>query len=199
MKGFNKVLVSTLLMCGFSNLYADMPHPFGWYVEGNVGKSTIWDKFYGNGTNSRNTGTGWSIAGGYKFNHYFAAEVGYTQYAMSRITNPVRTTIGQDQHWSVDLAGKGILPIFETGFELFAKAGIGHIYSYTTLTNQAAAAAYGINLNTGSHSRTMYYVGGGLDYAFTRSLIANVQWMRQRGGRLTGDGILESVGLSWIF
>lgn len=200
MKGFKSLLIGNFLAFGLlSSAYADLPHPFGWYVEGNLGKSYVSDKFYGNNVNVKNTGRAFSLAGGYKFTRYFAAEVGYTQYAKVRLRTPAPTTIGNVKVWSADIAGKGILPIWQSGFEIFAKAGLGYINTYTTLSDPTTAAASGIQLNTGVHSTLGMYFGAGLDYAMTQNLIANIQWMRQRGRRNTGDGILASAGLAWIF
>ena len=171
-------------------------YSFGWYLEGNLGESSTYKIFPGK---VKNTGLGWNLNGGYKFTKYVAVDVGFTHYAEARIKNSAGVTAATDSHYSYDIAGKFMLPIMHSGFEVFAKAGINRMHSYVTLVNQGAANLNGLTFNTGVHSINGAYFGAGADYAILSNLLANVQWMRASGSRTTGRGDLYSGGLSYIF
>jgi hypothetical protein len=170
--------------------------PFGWYVEGNLGKSSTYKILPGR---VRDTGLGWNINGGYKFTQFVAVDVGFTHYAEARVQNSAGTSVSTDSRFSYDIAGKFMLPIASTGLEVFAKAGVGRIHSYNSLRNQNAAQLNGLTFNTGAHSATGAYFGAGADYAILPSVLTNLQWMRASGTRATGRGDLYSAGLSYIF
>jgi hypothetical protein len=177
-------------------LHAAKPLPSGWYIEGNLGKSSTYKILPGR---VKDTGFGWNINGGYKFTQYVAVDVGVTHYAEARIQNSVGTNVSTDSRLSYDIAGKFMLPIASTGLEVFAKAGVGRIHSYNTLRNQSAAQLNGLTFNTGAHSATGAYFGAGADYAILTNVQTNLQWMRASGSRATGRADLYSAGLSYIF
>jgi hypothetical protein len=184
-------------ICAISSLAeAAVPYSFGWYLEGNVGRSASYQILPGK---VKDTGLGFNINGGYKFTKYVAVDVGFTNYAQTRIRNSAGTTVATDSHFSYDIAGKFMLPIVNTGLEVFAKAGVSRIHSYVSVKNQGAANLNGLTFNTGMHSATGAYFGLGGDYAILQNLLANVQWMRASGKRATGRADLYSAGLSYIF
>ncbi|MES2217582.1 MAG: outer membrane beta-barrel protein [Pseudomonadota bacterium] len=198
MKRFKLCVAAALIsLCSTQMAWAAMPYPFGWYLEGDAGKSVASDKSYPGKV--YNTGFGWGLAGGYKFNEYVAGEVGFTHYAQTRVKTLAGTTFATDEHYSYDLVGKVILPIAHTGLEIFGKLGVGRIYAYTSLTNPQAANANGYFINTGVHSHNALYLGGGAEYAILKNLLANVQWQRAKGTNQTGDVDLYSAGLAYIF
>ncbi len=199
MKGINRLTlgVSSIALFMMSHLVnAAMPVPFGWYLEGNLGKSYTNKIFPGR---VQNTGLGWNVNGGYKFTQYVAVDVGLTRYAQARVQTFQGTTVATDSHYSYDIAGKFILPLAHSGAEIFGKLGIARINSYTSLTNQGAAQAQGFVFNTGVHSSSGAYFGAGADFAVTPNILTNVQWMRVTGSRATGRADLASAGLSYIF
>lgn len=171
--------------------------PAGWYVEGNLGQSRISDVNYGAGTSFGRTGFGWGGNAGYKFMPFFAAEAGYTKYDDTLIKNSAGTEAGKAKHYSLDLAGKAMLPIGATGIELFAKLGIAHIHSQVVVTNTAAASSTGIN--RGSRTTNGLFLGVGADYSVLPNFPINVQWTRAKGTSSTGTLDLFSVGLGYIF
>jgi hypothetical protein len=168
----------------------------GWYLEGNVGKSATYKIYPGK---VKDTGLGLNINGGYKFTKFVAVDVGLTHYAQAHIKNSAGRTAATDSHYSYDIAGKFMLPIASTGFEVFAKAGVSRIQSYVKLTNSGAANVDGLTFNTGSHSASGAYFGVGADYGILSNLLVNMQWMRASGSRATGRADLYSGGLSYIF
>jgi hypothetical protein len=177
---------------------AEASIPAGWYVEGNIGAPKISNVSYGTATAIKTTGIGWNLNAGYKFIPYFATEIGYTSYANGNITTN-GATVGKDQVKSYDLAGKAILPIQDTGVEIFAKLGMARATAHVTVTNADLLAANGTNLNTGHFSSTNLYLGLGGEYAFMPNMAANIQWNRVDGGSHIGNLDLFSLGLAYLF
>jgi len=173
---------------------AVMSNPNGWFLEGNIGSTKLSNKSY-NGSSS-SSGVGYNGNLGYKFMPYFAAEAGYFRYADTKITSN-GTTAGTDKHYSWDIAFRGILPAADTGFEAFAKVGAERISSHTTIQNSTTAANIGIN--SGSHSNTGLFVGGGVQYYVMPELAGVVQWQRAYGNSSTGTMDLISGGISFMF
>lgn len=197
----NHIKKITLLMTtlGFTTLAsAVVSVPVGWYLEGNLGASKISDVSYAPNTSISTTGLGWNVNAGYKFIPYFAAEIGYTSYANGTI-NFNGTKVGKDQAQAVDIAGKAILPIQETGAEIFAKLGMARAKSQVTATNTALLAASGESLSTGNHRSTDLYFGLGAAYFFIPSAAVNAQWNRVAGSSKTGNLDLMSLGITYLF
>lgn len=174
------------------------PPPAGWYVEGNIGNSKITNVTYASGNSVSGSGRGWNVNGGYKFMPYFATEIGYTKYAdaKGKISG---TTIAQDSHYAYDIAGKAILPIADSGAEVFAKLGLASLRSHVTVENQSFVSANGIVVNSGSHHATGGYAGLGAQYTAWQALAVNAQWQYAKGNSKTGNYQLYSLGISYTF
>lgn len=182
-----------------ANTFAAMPLPMGWYMEGNAGKSNESSANYGTSlSSSTNTGLAWNVNGGYKFMPYLAAELGYTNYTKQRIKFN-NAQIAQDVHYSYYLAGKGILPISDSGVELFAKLGIARINSHVTISDPTTVNTNGLSVNAGTHHISAAYFGVGTDYNYTSNMAFNLQWDRAKGNSTTGNLDLYSVGVSYLF
>src|SRR5690242_10548813 len=112
-KGFKVLLLvaaSAVSIYATSSVMAAIAIPNAWYIEGNAGTSRISNTNYGSsGLSNSNNGFGWNINGGYKFMPYFAAELGYTNYAKTKVKFN-GAGIANNTHFSYYLAGKGILP-----------------------------------------------------------------------------------------
>jgi OOP family OmpA-OmpF porin len=190
---------ATAAMLGSASVtLAAITLPYGWYIEGNAGGTSISNTNYGSGTTATSPGWGWNVNGGYKFMPYFAAELGYTKYANAKIKSN-GTQVAKDTHYSYYLAGKGILPVSDSGFELFAKLGIARINDHVTITNASYVSANNLSINAGSHAVTGAYFGVGGDYSFTPNLALNAQWNRSKGNKTTGNLDLYSLGLTYLF
>ncbi len=196
-----QVLLKTMCAMGAMSMMtiasAAMPLPTGWYLEGNIGMSKATSKSYPGVSSVKNTGKGWSANVGYKFMPYFGLEAGYARYAPTRLNSPVQT-VARDSHTSIDIAGKGIIPFGCSGFEMFAKLGIARISSQIGVIDATGAAAYGLTFNTSSQSATGLFADVGAEYAFTPSILANVQWAIAKGNSKTGNLQVLTAGLSYI-
>ena len=200
MKNIKKIILSTFSIVAVSaavTSFAAIPNQYGWYVEGNVGKSKNSSVNYGSGTKISSWGAGWNFNGGYKFQQFFAAEVGYTTYANSSIKNSAGVKAAKATHYAFDIAGKGILPIAETGLELIGKLGASLVRERTTISNPSAASS--TTVQQGSHRATGIYLGAGADYAFTPCTQLVLQWQRAYGNSNTGALDLYSLGIGYNF
>lgn len=183
--------VTTMPVC------ANMSAPAGWYAEGNLGSTRLIQNDYPPDSSNSSSGIGGNLNVGYKFMPYFGIEVGYTQYANTNINDQYGTKAGSDRHYSYDLAGKGIIPIGTSGFELLGKFGVQRISSSISIKSSQAAA--NIGLSSGQHSATGYYLGAGGQYYFGPYFAVVGQWARANGNSSSGTLDLYSVGVSYLF
>lgn len=181
------------LVCSVPAL-AMMSAPYGWYVEGNIGSTRLSDANYPGSVSSSGIGGNFNV--GYKFMPYFAMEAGYTRYADTTIKSG-SSKAGTVKYYSYDLAGRGILPFADTGFELFAKLGVERLNAQTNIDNAATAASIG--LGSSQHTKTGLYMGVGGQYYFAPEFAVNVQWQRATGSSTTGNMDLFSAGVSYLF
>lgn len=175
---------------------ASLSIPNGWYIEGNGGSSKVND-YSTNGHVSNGGGLGWNVNAGYKFMPYLSAEIGYTQYAASKIEDQFGTTAAKNKHYSYDFTAKGVVPIVASGLEAFAKLGIQRSVSSISISDQTAAN--NITLDSSRHSDTGLYMGLGAQYYFTPELAGIAQWARAKNNSNVGTFDLYSIGLSIIF
>lgn len=200
MKGIKVLALTAISLAAISSSTSSLAAisiPYGWYGEGNLGTSRSQNVNYGTGTSVNSAGFGWNADVGYKFMPYFALEVGYTSYAQSTVKLPSGATGLNVSHHSYDLAGKGILPIADSGVEFFAKVGVARASAHSSITS--AGASSGMSLQTGSSSSTGLYIGAGGGYSFLQNIAVNVEWNRARGNSTIGNLDLWSVGITWMF
>jgi len=186
--GLSMLLLST-------PVFAEMSLPYGWYLEANGGSSNLsGDRLPGSVSSS---GIGYNANLGYKFMPYVAAEFGYTGYANSTVKNSVGTKAGTVKHYMYDVAIRGILPFYTSGFEAFAKIGAQRLSANNSVQNTTAANQLGFA--SSSHSATGLFFGGGVQYYIMPELAINAQWAEAQGNSTTGNSSLLSAGLSFIF
>lgn len=179
-----------------TSAFAVMSVPYGWYIEGNVGSTHVSEQNDVKGAKTSTSGVGGNVNIGYKFMPYVGTEIGYTQYTNSTIKDSQGNKAATVKNYSYDLALRGILPIACSGFEAFAKVGIGRVNTNVSVDNESAAA--GLGVGSTNHSATGLYFGVGAQYYFTPEFAANVQWAQAEGNNTTGNFGLFSVGVSFI-
>ncbi len=165
--------------------------PNGWYAEANLGQSRSHVSNDASIASHSQNGFGWNILAGYKFIPYVGVEMGYTNYADSNVTF-VDSSTGHLSFYSYDIAAKGILPLQDSGFDLFAKLGVAH--SHVSASN---SSTYSFSKSHGSATNAFY--GVGVDYNLTSNVAANIQWQRARGNSNTGSLDLASAGMTFTF
>lgn len=168
----------------------------GWYLEGNVGGSRLSGISFNGST--KTSGLAGNADVGYKFMPFFGMEIGYTRYSNISIKDQTTDTkAGNGSTYSIDLAGRGIIPIGDSGLEGFAKIGVSRISTHVSLSNSAAASNIGLSASTNNTTSLYLAIGGA--YNFTPDLAANLQWAQAQGNSKTGTGSLASVGMSYNF
>lgn len=195
-KGFiARMVVGLTLLTTASSVFAVMSIPYGWYLEGNVGSTNLTNKSYPGSAGT--SGVGGNANLGYKFFPYLGAEVGYSMYASTKISDRFSgNKAGRDKHTSYDLAIRGTLPILTSGVELFAKAGGMHATSDVAVTNQAVANAIGL-VNSNSNDVGLY-MGAGISYYVMPEIAFVAQWQRAKGSDSTGTLDLYTGGISLL-
>lgn len=190
--------ISAATWCVAASSFAATAVPNGWYLEGNLGTSRTSNVSYGPGSSISSAGTGLNINAGYKYNPFVANEIGYTRYAQAKINNAAGAQAARNTHYAIDIAGKGILPLMNTGAEFFAKLGVSLVRSQITVTDANAASSIS-GLQVGNHSASSLYLGAGLDYSISPSLPVIFQWQRSAGDNRTGALDLYSLGVAYVF
>ena len=200
MKGIKIFATAVLGLAAFTSsvsVLAAISIPVGWYGEINLGKSAAQNKNYGTGTSASGNGLAGNLSVGYKFMPYFTLEGGWTYYANTTVQSSAGTNVATDKHYSLDLTGKGILPVADSGVELFSKIGVAFGFSKVSITNSTAAA--GLGVPTGNKSSTGLYLGVGGSYSLSPAIGLVAQWTRARLGNNVGNLDLYSIGINWIF
>lgn len=191
-----RLLLAIAAISGFATpaFAVMMSVPMGWYLEANAGSGHLSNFNYQGSTSS--SGIGGNANLGYKFMPYFSLEVGYSRYPNTSIKVD-DDSIASVKHYSYDIAARGIWPIADSGFELFAKLGAQRIKATVSVTDEVTAAA--LDIGSGSHSSTGLYSGVGGQFYFMPELAVVVQWQRALGSSSTGTEDLYSGGISFLF
>ncbi|GEM_PF-904904 len=180
-------------------VHAAPPQPCGLYIDANAGLPTFQNNNYPGDISYPNSRSGWNVNLGYRFIPYIAAEMGYTGYYGTRsydlaINDPTTgNQAGLVKHYAVDFAGKFILPLGQSGGEVFVKLGASAVNANTTVTDGTAAA--NIDLNDNNKTAVGPYVGVGANYFVIPGWAITAQWARAQGNDRTSNGTLWSAGL----
>jgi hypothetical protein len=172
-----------------------MSAPDGWYIEANAGSAHLSNDDYPGSTTS--SGIGYNGNLGYKFMPYAGVEGGYSTYPDTKIKDEAGSRAATVRHYSYDLAIKAILPVSDSGFEGFAKIGVGRMVSDIKISDPVVASSLGVD--RGSHSSTGVYMGVGAQLYFTPEIAVVAQWQRAQGNSSTGSEDLFGIGVSFLF
>ena len=144
-------------------------------------------------------GFGWRALAGYQINNYFAIEGGYTGFAKNTYRTPLYDIDHKTSAW--DLVGKAILPISNSNFDVYAKAGAA--YQKT----QYDGVVLTVNPDFDSNSEIRPIAGIGAGYHFANGLGMGISWTRVFGRGTTTNpndpaqpkSDLIALGLSYTF
>jgi hypothetical protein len=195
------VVLSSFPMLAFALFGCNsmMSLPCGWYAEGNIGYTHLSGRFSSSPSASHDNKSqiGGNINVGYKLIPYLAAEVGYFQFPSTSI-DVGNTRVATLKHYAADLALKGIVPVEDTGFEVFAKLGVGYFRSTINIRHRKQILAHAAGIHSTSRSRSGLFLGLGGQYYFMPELAVVLQWQRIQGSSSNGTADLYSIGLSWL-
>lgn len=190
------VLVGIVLIGSTSLDFATCSIPCGWYIDANIGGSRLSNTNFGSGTSFSNGNGAINLNGGYKFTPFFATEVGYIRFANTKITL-ASFNLATLTEYAWDVAAKGILPICDTSFELFAKLGAARLTSKISESSDAAALGFTF---TKTHTSNAYFIGAGANYILAPHMPIIFQWLRARGDNNTSGTVdFYSIGIGYYF
>lgn len=198
MQDFKKISSIALLLGCFCSPSAQaiMSNPFGWYFDANLGYTKISDIKFNNGS-TNNNGFGGNITLGYKFMPYFGLEIGYSKYSNTSIADQSCNKAGELQAYSYDLALKAIMPVYDSGMEIFGKIGAQRTHTRFSIKNLYVANY--ISMTSHTESRNGLYAGLGGQYYFMPEFAVVGQWARAVGNANVGTWDLYTIGITFIF
>lgn len=137
------------------------------------------------------TGTGFRIAGGYRFLPYLGAELNYFDFGKAKASAIVDSTLLAAEIKTTGI-GAGIMlrHEFTPGWSGMARLGVARVKA------DVSGSAVGLTVSDKENS-TQAYVGLGVGYAVTKSvsLTANYDGSRSKYSGETGDVRLLSLGV----
>ena len=116
------------------------------------------------------SGVGSRLFGGYNMNKYSALEAGFTYYSSMNykttiVTNNLKTRAG-----SFELLLKGMLPFWDSGFDIFAKLGGAYFYTKTS------GNVNGVSTQSQTSSVFRPAVSLGVSYDLTQNWVADLSY-----------------------
>lgn len=164
------------------------------YIGGSVGQSKArdaCDNIPGTGLSCDDKDTAWRLLGGYQFNRYFAAEIGYHDLGKVEASGLGANADVKANAW--ELVGIGKWPIGNQ-FGVYGKLG-GYRGETKLNTN------FGVS---GKETNTDWTYGAGVEWDPLRNLGVRLEWQRynQMGGDDVGgesDVDVVSLGAVWRF
>jgi OmpA-OmpF porin, OOP family len=166
----------------------------GWYVGGSIGQSKI-DCSTGGvaGVSCDDSDTAFRVLGGYQFNKYLGAELGYADLGKATISGAGLSASVEAKAW--DLVGVGRLPLADR-FSLFGKLGMYRADSDLSSNTPLIPAS--------SDTNTDITYGVGAQYDFNKNLGVRAEWQQYKkvgsdstGGE--GDVDVMSIGVVYRF
>jgi OOP family OmpA-OmpF porin len=140
------------------------------------------------GVSCDNKDSAWKIFGGFQFNRYLAAELGYANLGEATASaGPVSAT---DEATAFELVALGMFPVVER-FSIFGKLGLYRGELERTSNNPL--------IQTGSNTQTDFTFGLGVRFDITHNIGLRAEWQRYLDlGEIT-DVDLISLGVQFKF
>jgi hypothetical protein len=146
-----QLAAGTLLLCLAASSFAqDAPRRHKWYVEADVGKSTL-DHDQGF-TEIDDTSTSWALRVGYRFSRYFALEGAYLDLgSFSSTYETTSVVVEQEASYDGFLLNSRVYWPVARHFELNASAGL-HYHKRDSSYASSSGYAYDANDSNGGFS-----------------------------------------------
>lgn len=178
-KGF---LIAGLLILASGYSFAEPAKPIGVYIGANAGWT--WfddDNALPEHRGMNDTDITWQVNAGYKFNKNFAIDARYMDLGRYWVATP--NTDLDYRSWTVNAVG--ILPLSNSGWEIFGNVGAGEIREVKTFRE----------------TETVYSLGGGVRYSINRHLSLSGQGDIYRWSTSGYDFHIYalSAGIQYIF
>lgn len=159
----------------------------GWYAGGSIGQSKAdCDVSTFPGASCDDTDTAFRVFGGYTFNKYLGAELGYAD--LGKVTATVGSLSAEIKSTAWDIVAVGTIPVADK-FSLYGKLGF----------YQGDSKASGVASGSDSSSGMTYTVGAGYD--FNKNLGMRVDWQRYTdvGGDTVGKSDVDVIGVGVVY
>ena len=131
---------------------------------------------------------------GYQIDEHWATEIGYTRYTKSKFNGMNGgTSNGVLRQRSVEIAGKGILPV-GAGFAAYATVGAALLTTKADANLNAQSTTF-----TASQHDIHLLWGGGLRYELTQYTAMAASWMRTQARHQIRNLDFFSVNLAYHF
>jgi OOP family OmpA-OmpF porin len=136
------------------------------YIGGGLGQSKFKDGcsgLSGLGVSCDDSDTSFKIFGGYQFNRYIAAELGYNDLGKAKVTGPGGTDEFKATAW--ELSAVGSWPVMD---QLAVFGRLGAYYGEGKISGP----------DNGEKKTTNLTFGAGAQYDFTRNFGVRIEWQR---------------------
>jgi OOP family OmpA-OmpF porin len=135
-----------------------------------------------------NKDSAWKLFGGYQFNRYLAAEIGYTD--LGEASAAAATTRVTDKATAFEVVGLGMLPVIDR-LSIFGKLGFYRGELKRTSNNPL--------VTTGTNSQNDVTFGVGVRFDITHNLGVRAEWQRYTDlGEITDVDVM-SIGVQFKF
>lgn len=179
-----------------------------WYVGGAVGQSEasigtgarndqLFELGFDNAsTSSDDKATAFRAFGGYRFNRYFAAELGYVdlgRYELRSTVAPAGTLDSSMRIRGADLSALGLLPIGDR-FTLFGRVGVLGARTQSSFSSTGSVRLLGDSGNESERSSGVLY-GAGVMADVASNLAVRIEYTEHRklGDDLSGEFKARSI------
>ena len=198
----NKLVASLIAISGLvAGVPAAQAQDTGFYAGIGVGRSDLKDACTGVTIPCDDTDTGWKLFGGYQFNKYLGAELGYVDLgratARGTLLGVAVSATAKAKGW--EFLGVGTLPIADK-FSAYGKAGLFRWDLDVSATGVVPGFAP-VAVST-SDKGTDFTFGIGLKYDFTKSIGARVEWQRYKdigNDATTGKSDVDLLSVGVVF
>lgn len=177
----------------------------GFYVGGQFGYSELYyTNSMLNATNTtgsftpsiNNTGAGGRAYVGYQINPYFGTEVGYTYYNNAKIKSldagGYSNVSGTIQERATDLVLRATYPLINSGFNIYAKAGIALLSRTTSAVLCSASGVCDVTAG-------LFTYGGGFTYNILPKVPLDFSWTRVQQNNNISNADLAAIGIGYNF
>lgn len=138
------------------------------------------------------SGIGTRLFAGYGINKYAAFEGGFTYYSSMSYKTPTFSNNIKTRAGSFDLLGKGMLPFWDSGFDVFAKLGGAYFYTKTS------GKIEDVEVPSTTTSVFRPVVAFGVSYDMTQNWVADLSYtsIRYSNSQIKNPGFL-ALGISY--
>lgn len=148
----------------------------------------------GNNASINGSGLGGRAYLGYQLNRYFGAEAGYTLYDSASVNgfNGNSQAGGDIRQQAIDVVLKGTLPLVNSGFNAYGKAGVAFVRKTVTTGLRQVTDA-------NDADAALFTAGAGASYNITPHVPIDFSYTYTVGNSSIASSMLGAVGIAYYF